>query len=849
MAFDLGALIYKLSLDSKKFTEDLKKASSGIESFGKKSTEIGKKLTTSLTLPIVGLGAAAVKLAADAEIAGKKFSAAFRGSLGDANEAVEELNESYSISISESTKLLANTGDLLKGFGATAGGALDTSLAVQQLSAQLAAASTSGLSVAQASENVTKALFGETEGLKQLGVVIRQADIDNQLLEDGTSDLTGQQLLLARAQATLKLAIGQSGDAIANFAENQDTVANQSKALLGELKDLGVQFGTILLPVVKDIVKGLRDAVEWFSSLDEETKKLIIQTALFAAAAGPVVGIVGKLASGFGELAKNAPKIGGTLAKLGAVGGPLALVAAGAVAAAVGWVALKNASVEYVNELRDKRINEELGEVADNMDRIGDGQAAQRRANALRAMEDGFDRINFGVQRDHLEEVTEQLYIQSEQYGISAEALVEAALATSAYRDELAGQAEELRAIAKQIDEDEAAAVAYDLAETKRKAEEAAATQRQIQLELDRKNGVDELTLAYKAQREVILGILGEEKTEVELLQEQIDELNLAWADGSGLENDRLKAIEVLQGRIDGIRQEEHDEEARLQEEKLDRVNEYLKAKSEAEQKARDDKKAADDQAAEEEAVRLQQNLEAITSTAQTIAGLIQGIQSQAATNAKALTDEFMATNGEEIKALEEKEETSAGLTEAESKRLDELNKQKNELAQEQYDRELAAFNTNKSISLARTAMAGYEAGIQAFKALAGIPVVGPGLGAAAATTIAGLTLELLGKIHSQQPPPPPQLAEGGLINPSIGGTHAVIGEAGSQEAVIPLNDAFFERLASAAQGSTAGSAGNSARGGNSTQINIILDSQVIGSATVDLINNKQLFISAGSVV
>jgi hypothetical protein len=87
------------------------------------------------------------------------------------------------------------------------------------------------------------------------------------------------------------------------------------------------------------------------------------------------------------------------------------------------------------------------------------------------------------------------------------------------------------------------------------------------------------------------------------------------------------------------------------------------------------------------------------------------------------------------------------------------------------------------------------------------------------------------------------------LINPSVGGTHAIIGEAGSPEAVIPLNDAFFERLASAAQGSTTGSAGNSSGGGSGTQINIILDGKIIGTSTVDLINNRQLFINARSVV
>lgn len=189
-----------------------------------------------------------VDLAAQAETVDIKFAGAFYGVEEFANVAVADLTKNYGLSNLQAEQLLANTGDLLKGFGATSQQALQTSTEVQKLAVALAAYN--NVDMASASAAVTKALLGERESIKTLGVVIREADVQQRLLEKGQSNLTGQAKLLATAQATLELATEQSTDAVSKFGDLTETNAFKMQRLNAQVQDLTVQIGTYLLPAI-----------------------------------------------------------------------------------------------------------------------------------------------------------------------------------------------------------------------------------------------------------------------------------------------------------------------------------------------------------------------------------------------------------------------------------------------------------------------------------------------------------------------------------------------------------------------------------------------------------------------
>lgn len=101
-------------------------------------------------------------------------------------------------------------------------------------------------------------------------------------------------------------------------------------------------------------------------------------------------------------------------------------------------------------------------------------------------------------------------------------------------------------------------------------------------------------------------------------------------------------------------------------------------------------------------------------------------------------------------------------------------------------NKEMAAIG--KAAASASALIQTYNAATQAYAAMAGIPIVGPALGAAASAAAIVAGLANVAQINSVQ------FAHGGMVMPTSGGTLATIGEAGKSEAVIPLDDPETKR-------------------------------------------------------
>jgi tape measure domain-containing protein len=131
------------------------------------------------------------------------------------------------------------------------------------------------------------------------------------------------------------------------------------------------------------------------------------------------------------------------------------------------------------------------------------------------------------------------------------------------------------------------------------------------------------------------------------------------------------------------------------------------------------------------------------------------------------------------------------------------------------------------------------QAAMAAFSSLAMIPFVGPALGAAAAAATLAMGAYQI-KLISEQPLP--ALAQGGIIPAVPGGQQFLAGEAGSAEAVIPLNDATLGRLAGMI---------NSAGGGGGGAMNITLnvDGETLGQWFYNSTKNGQTIYSKNGMV
>ena len=346
--------------------KSLKTASASLESFGKKASEIGKTMSTRLTLPIVGGFGFAVKAASDAEETFSKFATVFRDVGSEAEASFKTLRNEYGLSATASKALLSSTGDLLTGFGFAQSESLRLSTEVQKLAVDLASFTNFAGGAQGASDALTKALLGERESVKALGISILEEDVKKQMAINTSKGLTFATERQAKAQATLDIAMAQSQNAIGDYERTSGSFANQFRLLQANISDLATEFGTILLPVAQRLLAFTKRLVDGFKGLDSEAKKQILLFAGIAAAIGPVL-------IGLGAMAKGLVAVKALL--LFTYANPYVLVTAGVVALAGHYATL----ISRIN-----RTNKLLGEPIDESLPIDDQiQSAIKRVEAL----------------------------------------------------------------------------------------------------------------------------------------------------------------------------------------------------------------------------------------------------------------------------------------------------------------------------------------------------------------------------------------------------------------------------------------------------------------------------------
>jgi hypothetical protein len=290
-------LIGKLGLDTTAFDKSLSESLGKLKSFGSEMTKTGKKLSTAVTLPILAIGTASVMAASDAEETASKFNTIFRDISGDAERSFSILRNEYGLSSTAARQLLGDTGDLLTGFGFSQSAALELSEEVNKLAVDLASFTNFSGGAKGASAALTKALLGERESVKALGISILEEDVKKQMAINTAKGLVFETERQAKAQATLDIAISQSQNAIGDYARTSGSFANQLRLLQARTHDLMVEFGEILLPVVSKLLGAVQGVVSWFTQLDGTTKKIIVIVGGLAAAIGPVLLGLGFLAS------------------------------------------------------------------------------------------------------------------------------------------------------------------------------------------------------------------------------------------------------------------------------------------------------------------------------------------------------------------------------------------------------------------------------------------------------------------------------------------------------------------------------------------------------------------------
>lgn len=320
---DLGTARIKVTADTQEAQSNLSK----LKSTGESMAGLGSALMP-FTGAIAGIGLASIKASADAGEMQSKFQTVF----GEISKEAENWANTYSDAIGRSKyeiqEAIANQADLYTGMGMTSKEALELSKNATSLAYDLA--SFNNVSDSRAIEAMTKAMMGETESMKMLGVNLSETIMEQSEFVKSTGKSWKEMTLAEKATARYHEALKQSPNAFGDAERTAMSFTNQIKAMKGNFQELGVAIGNTIVPLLEPLVVQFNKMLSGVIKLAEENPKLVGTLVAVAGALSvipPILFLVGKGMALFAGLSAGAvTAIGvavGALAVLGTAFLPL----------------------------------------------------------------------------------------------------------------------------------------------------------------------------------------------------------------------------------------------------------------------------------------------------------------------------------------------------------------------------------------------------------------------------------------------------------------------------------------------------------------------------------------------
>lgn len=260
-----------------------------LETNTEKAAFVMKKAFLPATAALAGLAAAAgpaIGAASDLNETVAKTQVIF----GNASKEVIAFGDQTAKTMGISKQAALDASATFGVFGKAAG-LTGTSLATfstdfTQLAADMA--SFNNTTPEQAITAIGAALRGESEPIRQYGVLLSDAVLKQEALElgiyDGVGALTAQQKVLAAQAAIYK----QTGDAQGDFERTSDGLANQQRILSASIQDTQAAIGKALLPVVQAVLPYLTKFADWAS---KNPKVFLAIAGTIAAVAASIVAV------------------------------------------------------------------------------------------------------------------------------------------------------------------------------------------------------------------------------------------------------------------------------------------------------------------------------------------------------------------------------------------------------------------------------------------------------------------------------------------------------------------------------------------------------------------------------
>lgn len=258
MSTNVGAVDFELLLNSNPFNKGLKNATNTIKSSGIENSlkKIGKLAIAAFSVKaITNFGKECLNLGSDLAEVQNVVDVTFGSLNTEVNKFAENAIDKFGLGQTVTKKYVGTFGAMSKAFGFSNQEALAMSETLTGLAGDVA--SFYNLSSDEAYTKLKSVFTGETETLKDLGVVMTQNALDQYALANGYGKTTAKMSEQEKVALRYKFVLDKLSLANGDFTRTSDSWANQTRVLslrFNELKaTLGQGFINIFTPIVKGI--------------------------------------------------------------------------------------------------------------------------------------------------------------------------------------------------------------------------------------------------------------------------------------------------------------------------------------------------------------------------------------------------------------------------------------------------------------------------------------------------------------------------------------------------------------------------------------------------------------------
>lgn len=305
-----GCLNFDTNINSEGFEKGLKSLSDMVGDIKPKLKSLAMAVTAAFSVKkLVDFGRQSIETASDLAEVQNVVDTAFGESKQKMEDFADTAVKTYGISKLTAKQTGSNFMAMAAGMGLANDSASDMAMALTGLSADMASFYNVGQDVAS---TALKSIFtGETETLKQFGIVMTDANLQAYALSNGITKSTADMSQAEKVQLRYNYVMSQTALAQGDFAKTSDSWANQTRILSEQWKEFGATIGTVLMNVLLPAVKAINSLLSQLIALAQRAARALSEAFGFelsnsADEAQSIVKSTSQVADNYSDIADEA---------------------------------------------------------------------------------------------------------------------------------------------------------------------------------------------------------------------------------------------------------------------------------------------------------------------------------------------------------------------------------------------------------------------------------------------------------------------------------------------------------------------------------------------------------------